>query len=130
MAHLAMRPDETPQRAQVVSEATDIPIHYLSKIMRRLVKAGLLHSQKGHGGGFRLAKATADVRFMDVLNAVDYDVDSSNCVFGWESCTPTKPCPLHPFWRHLKVSFIDWAEHHTLNEVQTARSELSTWMEK
>ncbi|MBW2295571.1 MAG: Rrf2 family transcriptional regulator, partial [Deltaproteobacteria bacterium] len=55
MAWLATAPTREPVRAKDLSVATGIPSHYLSKVMRRLVLAGLLISQKGQGGGFLLA---------------------------------------------------------------------------
>ena len=55
MSHLA-RPDAAAMRAIDLARATQVPVHYLSKVLRRLVDAGLLHSQKGHGGGFVLAR--------------------------------------------------------------------------
>ncbi len=115
---MATLPEDTPIRAQDLSEVTNIPLPYLSKIMRRLVEAGLLRSQKGHGGGFKLAQPLAEVRFVDVLNAIDYAVEPSSCVFGWGQCSSTNPCPLHPFWKNLKDEFTQWAEHYTLADVK------------
>ena len=62
VTHMAMTKSGGPMRAADLSEAMGIPIHYLSKIMRRLVSAGLLESQKGHGGGFRFARDLSEIR--------------------------------------------------------------------
>ncbi len=118
MALLAANPPDKPVRAKDLSEETGIPLHYLSKIMRRLVAAGLLNSQKGHGGGFILARPLSEIYFSDVLKAVNYDTEPAVCVFGWEECSEDKPCPLHFFWRDLKEYFSQWAEQHTLEEVK------------
>lgn len=118
LAYMATLPEDTACRAQDLSKETGIPIHYLSKIMRRLVNAGILHSQKGHGGGFRFAKSLSEVAFSDILNAVDYQVEPANCVFGWGACSSDNPCPLHPFWKSLKGDFTHWAEHYTLADVK------------
>ena len=118
LGHMATLPDGNAIRAQDLSHVTGIPIHYLSKIMRRLVEAGLLYSRKGHGGGFKFARPLAEIRFADVLNAVDYEVEPMSCVFGWGACNKDHPCPLHPFWKSLKDEFIHWAEHYTLADVR------------
>ena len=52
MAIVALQPRDQPIPAKVLSKAAGIPQHYLSKIMKKLVEAGLIKSQKGHGGGF------------------------------------------------------------------------------
>ncbi|MFQ5569755.1 MAG: RrF2 family transcriptional regulator [Rhodothermales bacterium] len=122
LAHMTTLPEGTTSRAQDLSDITDIPLHYLSKIMRRLVNAGLLRSQKGHGGGFKIAKPLTKIRFIDVLQAVDYEVEPTSCVFGWERCNSAQPCPLHPFWSHLKEDFTHWAENYTLADVKTNHS--------
>ncbi len=108
---------EAVQTARLAS-ILNIPPHYLAKIMRRLVNAGLLSSRKGRGGGFVFAKPLVEIRFKDILEAVGYEVDNLPCVFGWPECSDERPCPLHLFWRDLKSSFRDWASNHHLSEVK------------
>lgn len=117
MAHLVSQPRDTGVRASDLSEATGIPLAYLSKILRRLVVAGLLGSKKGHGGGFVLVRAPERVSFLEVLDAVDFDADPSDCAFGWSRCDPNHPCPLHPTWSRLKDTFRTWAAETTLQTV-------------
>jgi Rrf2 family transcriptional regulator, iron-sulfur cluster assembly transcription factor len=109
-------------RAQEIADAAAVPRDYLSKIMRRLVEAGLLESRKGHGGGFRLAHEPAAIRFVDVLSAVGYKSDADECAFGWDKCSVTDPCPLHPFWSRLRESVDQWAEENTLADFQVGGS--------
>lgn len=119
MAWLALRPPDTPTRSKDISEATQIPLHYLSKILRRLVLAGLLRSQKGQGGGFLLARSPQQIRFQDILNAVDaVPEDEARCAFGWGACGGDNPCPLHDSWSQLKDALQDWAQNTTLDSVK------------
>ena len=100
-----------------LSEAVDVPKHYLSKIMRRLVVAGLVQSQKGHGGGFSLARSRDKIKYTDILAAVDEAPYAGVCAFGWGACDPDAPCPLHPSWSVLSDQICDWADTHTLADV-------------
>ena len=52
MAHLALQRQDHPMPAKELSKMTGIPQHYLSKIMKKMVEAGLVKSKKGHGGAF------------------------------------------------------------------------------
>jgi Rrf2 family iron-sulfur cluster assembly transcriptional regulator len=113
-ACLARSPEGDFVRAQEIAEAAAVPRDYLSKIMRRLVEAELLESRKGHGGGFRLARAPSAIRFIDVLSAVGYQSDEGQCAFGWDKCSVTDPCPLHPFWSKLRGDVDRWAGNNTL----------------
>ncbi|MCA8925109.1 MAG: Rrf2 family transcriptional regulator [Planctomycetes bacterium] len=116
MAYLATLGDESAPALQVADQ-TGVPAAYLSKLLRRLTVAGLLVAQKGHGGGFALAYEPADISFDEILNAVDVDVDEDHCAFGWKSCDPKHPCPLHPARSSLMESLLHWARGTTLADV-------------
>jgi len=121
MAALAAIPGDEPVPSRDLSQLTDIPPQYLSKVLRRLVLAGLLVSRKGHGGGFTLAHRPRDIRFMDVLAAVDAFPTHRHCVFGWGACNAAAPCPLHDAWLGVSESFRDWAVNTTLAEIRGDR---------
>jgi Rrf2 family protein len=114
MTWLATDRPELPVRARDLSEGTGIPIHYLSKILRRLVLAGLLESQKGQGGGFSLARPPEEIRFEDVLVAVDAYPEQGRCAFGWGTCGEDDPCPIHGSWSRLSYAVHEWASTTTL----------------
>ncbi len=106
-----------PVRAGDLARTTNIPAAYLSKLLRRLVSAGLLSARKGHGGGFTLARAPSEIRFADVLEAVDDLHDDQRCAFGQVRCDEANPCPLHPAWAELRASMRVWAGKRTLADV-------------
>jgi len=114
MAEIAARGPDAPVRAKDLTETAGIPPSYLSKILRRLAAAGLLTSERGHGGGFRLSRPAAKITFHDVLRAVDVDLSGGGCVFGWGACDAQLPCLLHPAWAELKSSLSTWAAGSTL----------------
>ncbi len=117
MAWLVTTPTGEPVRAKDLSAATGIPTHYLSKVMRRLVLAGLLLSQKGQGGGFLLSKAPEEIAFIDILIAVDAYPAEGRCAFGWGECDASHPCPLHGSWAGLNDRLRSWAEGTTLADI-------------
>ena len=104
-------------RVKDLSIATGIPSHYLSKVMRRLVLAGLLRSQKGQGGGFVLSKAPDEIPFIDILTAVDAYSTDGGCAFGWGACDEVHPCLLHGSWSRLNQQIRSWAEGTTLADI-------------
>ena len=100
--------------AKDLAERTRVPAHYMSKIMRRLVVAGLVEGRKGWGGGFRLSRSPSRITFAQVLAAVGSAVEGGVCAFGWERCDGENPCPLHGAWSRLQDCVRDWAERRTL----------------
>ncbi len=104
--------------SQVLAKETDIPSHYLSKILRRMVEAKLLVAEKGHNGGFRLAKPAKSIRFIDILEAVEGRSKVPLCVFGWDVCSDKTPCALHNRWHQAKSAFHSWSVKTTLQDVK------------
>ncbi len=117
MAWLATAPKGKPVRAADLSRATGIPTHYLSKVLRRLVLADLLESQKGQGGGFSLSRPPREIAFSDILSAVDAFPAQGRCAFGWGQCDNADPCPLHDSWTHLNDRIRNWASNTSLEEI-------------
>lgn len=126
MAWLSTLSATEPMRVKDLSVATGIPSHYLSKVMRRLVLAGLATSQKGQGGGFLLSRPPGEIPFIDILVAVDaYSSDGPDqqCAFGWGQCDALRPCPLHDSWTELNDQLRAWAEGTSLADVAKAAAE-------
>ncbi len=118
MAAVALAPPGLSVRAQDLALETNVPLHYLSKVLQRLTASGLLVSQKGHQGGFRLARPASKIRFCEILEAVEQGGDAKHCAFGWPVCDPRNPCPLHGTWSQLNDAFRQWTQRSTLGDVQ------------
>jgi Rrf2 family protein len=54
-----------------MAEFYGLPSAYLSKLLKSLVRAGILDATTGPGGGFRLARPPSDITVLDILEAVE-----------------------------------------------------------
>lgn len=117
MAYLSTIEGKERARSGDLSKNTGVPHAYVSKVMRRLVVARLVDSRRGRGGGFSLARPADEIRFIEILEAMDYNAHERACAFGFTKCNPERPCPLHPAWSDLTCSFEDWATRTTLASV-------------
>lgn len=117
MSFLALLPEEESVPATFLAEKTHVPLHYLLKVMRKLVATGLVLSSKGHGGGFRLARPANRISYRHILEAMGYQKSSASCVFGWGKCRDSHPCPMHETWSKLNKMFGTWAEDTTLEHI-------------
>ncbi|MBW2698640.1 MAG: Rrf2 family transcriptional regulator [Deltaproteobacteria bacterium] len=117
MAWLATMPAGELMRVKDLSIATGIPSQYLSKVMRRLVLAGLLFSQKGQGGGLTLSKPPGEIPFIDILSAVDAFPADGHCTFCSGECDEVHPCSLRGAWSRLNEQLRSWAKGTTLADV-------------
>jgi len=119
MAVLAeLKADERLPSAELAHRA-NLPTHYVSKVMRRLVLAELVTSQRGHGGGFALSRPPAGIPIIDVLEAVDFAPADGQCAFGVGQCNPASPCALHPAYTTLHATFLSWARETMLVDAGT-----------
>jgi Rrf2 family protein len=68
---LAAAQDDKPVKAERIATAQQIPLNFLENILGELRHAGVVRSQRGAEGGFRLAKPAAEVTIADVIRAVE-----------------------------------------------------------
>ncbi|MFO1007997.1 MAG: Rrf2 family transcriptional regulator [Planctomycetaceae bacterium] len=92
VACLAAEPDAA-HSAEDLAERTKVPRRYLHKVLQDLVKAELVASRSGPGGGYRLATEPAKTTILDVVNAVAPLERIRHCPLGLPS--HTRLCPLH-----------------------------------
>jgi Rrf2 family iron-sulfur cluster assembly transcriptional regulator len=59
-----------------ISKRQDISLPYLEQLFVKLRRAGLVTSARGPGGGYKLGKSTHEIRVIDVLSAVDENIDA------------------------------------------------------
>lgn len=77
-----------------IASATRVPKAYLSKVMQNLQRAGLVTSQRGLHGGFRLARSPAEISILEVVNAVERVQRIRTCPLGL-AAHGVRLCPLH-----------------------------------
>jgi len=82
---------EGPEALSSIREIADafrISENHMMKVVHRLAQEGLLHTQRGRGGGLRLAQDPARTTVGQVVRAVEDDMTIVEC-FG-----PDSTCPL------------------------------------
>src|SRR5919198_1062536 len=70
-AELAAAAGERPVKGEAIATAQQIPQNFLENILADLRHAGLVKSQRGADGGYRLARPAAEVSVADVIRAVE-----------------------------------------------------------
>jgi Rrf2 family protein len=90
--HIAQR-GGGPEVVQDIAAATCVPAGYLAKVLRLLVKPGILQAQRGIGGGFALARPASDISVLDILRATDDVRRIHECPLGISDHTSL--CKLH-----------------------------------
>lgn len=97
---LALHARERPVTLVSIAQCQGISLSYLEQLFSRLRRSGLVESVRGPGGGYRLARAAADITLADVVRAVDEDLDASHCG-GRRDCHAGGQCLTHDLWDDL-----------------------------
>lgn len=91
--YLAAAPSES-RTVDQVAEATHVPVAYLSKVLQQLVRAKVVTSRRGSGGGFMLARPPAKLSILEIVKAVDPIERITTCPLGL-AAHGKRLCPLH-----------------------------------
>jgi len=94
---LAGQNQEKLVEAQVIAKEVVIPMRFLLKIMPSLIKAGIVKSQRGAGGGYALARNPSEISLLDILEAIEGPIRLNRCLIDHELCTrgAAPECRVH-----------------------------------
>ena len=71
MLHLGSLPEGRVALAGEIARVQDIPPSFLARILRRLVKTGLLRSARGVNGGFGLRRTADEINLLDIVEGIE-----------------------------------------------------------
>ncbi len=77
-----------------VSQSEGIPKSFLAKIFQDLVKAGIVRSFRGSGGGFCLAKTPEETTVLEVIEAIEGKIALQRCLQEPPECDHIEGCAL------------------------------------
>lgn len=83
-----------------IAARQDISSSYLEQIFSKLKAAGLLHSRRGPGGGYEIARDCSEISVSDIVVAVGDGVDATRC-HGAADCQDGVQCLTHDLWSDL-----------------------------
>jgi len=107
MIYLAGLPPRSTVRQSELLRATGVSGHFLSKVLQQLVRARLVRSQRGSGGGYVLAVAADDVSLLDVVQAMEGPVRLNQCLDEGPSCERKSWCPAHCVWAEAQAAIVN-----------------------
>lgn len=98
-------------------EGTDLPREYLSKVFQQLVKAQILASIKGRGGGFTLTRPIHEVTLLQVVQAIDGPDACDQCALGLNACDDSVRCPQHELFKPIRRRLKDYLQTTTVADL-------------
>jgi Rrf2 family protein len=125
MVALARLPEGAYAGAAKVAQEIGAPQNYLGKLLQTLARDGLVESQKGLGGGFRLARDPKSITLLDVVEPIEHVSRWAGCILGRPECSDADPCAIHTRWKAVREAYLHMLRRTTISEL-VAKGELET----
>ncbi len=104
LTDLALPPDPSAgttfsiQAASDIARRTSIPQPTVSKVLKRLARTGVVLSERGKKGGYRLARLPREISLVDIIDAVEGQIAVTECTTDTTSCELEGNCAVEANW--------------------------------
>lgn len=104
LTQMANEPEKRVTAPQL-SEESNVPAPTVAKVLKALAKEGVLASQRGVNGGYRLARPAGDISMLEVIRALEGPISLTACVDGAEGdCNVELLCPVRGNWDRVNTA--------------------------
>ena len=101
---LAHRHGETLASGRL-AEVTDLAQPTVAKVLKMLLAAELVETQRGVRGGYRLMKISARISLVDIVEAMEGPIAVTDCIDGArEPCMASNCCCMRKHWKHINLA--------------------------
>jgi FeS assembly SUF system regulator len=113
MAYMAG--DESVHSASEVAAGLDIALPTVSKILKMLVRGGLLASVLGAKGGYMLARHPSEISIAEIIDAMDGPISITEC--STSTCSRESTCSTRSKWQGINHIILGALEKVNLAEM-------------
>jgi Rrf2 family protein len=114
---LAAASDGEPIKGEYLSEAQDIPLHFLEHILLELQHARLVRARRGARGGYWLARPAEEITVADVIRAVEGPLANIQDSAPEATHYPGPAEHLRDVWVAVRANLRAVLEHVTLADL-------------
>ncbi|WP_372004780.1 Rrf2 family transcriptional regulator [Tistrella mobilis] len=124
LVHLAGKePGELSLVSDIAAE-NEIPKKFLDAILGELRNAGFVHSKKGKGGGYTLARPASDIRIGHVIRVLDGPLAPIACASRrsyrrCDDCTDEEQCAVRLMMMDVRNAIAGILDNRTLAEMRS-----------
>lgn len=109
-------------RVPDIARAYGVSELFLFKILKPLVKAGLIQTVRGRNGGIRLGRPADEITLFDVIRVTEDSFAMAECFENDAAdCPLVSSCALNSAWREALNAFLASLENHTIADLSAAR---------
>jgi len=120
MIHLADVPEGVANGNQI-AEHEHIPKYFLEKVIRDLMRSGLVRSRRGPGGGYQLSRPAETISFKDIIEAVEGPINLNVCLEDSNVCSLQPRCRMFRVWEHGQRVLLEVFSQSNLQQVASSQ---------
>lgn len=107
-----------PYSAAVLAKQRRLPLPMVSKILKTLVRAGLLVSQRGAQGGYSLARSPENISAVDIIDAFEGPIAITECSSQVpHACMHENHCAVSSHWNRINQAIREALKNISLLEM-------------
>jgi Rrf2 family protein len=106
-----------PLDLKAIASRQGISEKYLSKLVIPLRGAGLISSERGTRGGYRLAKPPKEISLKDVIETLEGGFSLIDCVSAGDACPRSSDCTARSAWMGLERAMKDYCAALRLSDM-------------
>ena len=123
MVHLAGLAPGQPALVADIAAVNMIPKKFLDAILGELRTARLVHSKKGRGGGYVLAKPASEIVVGEIVRALDGPLAPIGCASKsyyrrCDDCSSEAECSVRLMMLEVREAIARVLDHHTLADMR------------
>jgi Rrf2 family protein len=100
-----------------ICRTQDVTPAFLTKILQPLIKAGIVSSQRGVGGGFLLARDPQKINLLDLLEAEEGPLKLNHCLVDNGVCLRETYCAAHRVWDESQNEMVRVLKKYSIAEL-------------
>ena len=114
---LAQQPKDDIVLKKDICRTQEVTPAFLTKIFQPLIKAGIVNSQRGVGGGFLLAKDPSEINMLDILEAEEGKLKLNHCLIDTDFCQRDAYCAAHGVWYNAQLEMSEVLKRYSIADL-------------
>lgn len=117
LVDLSLHSGGKPVSLRAIAEREEIPLNYLEQLFLRLKNGRIITSVRGPGGGYILARSSAEISVSDIVASVEEPLDPVSCLDEKSPCSRGGRCVTRNVWKGLGERIRGFLESINLEDL-------------
>ena len=117
MVELACHYPQGPRSLAEIAASQEVSAKYLEAVFHLLRSAGLVHAQRGGGGGYQLSRPPEEITLRDLYEVLEGPEPYVPCTEDADICPRSADCVTQEVWARMYAAAVAVLEETTLADL-------------